>query len=82
MLQTSSCFNGGDESYRVAGAVNEIGANTVIRWADGLPLVVVMDDHSAVERGRIVSLNFLPASKIFERQPLDHYWGKSKILKL
>lgn len=75
LLQASSCFDGGQCSYRVAGAVNESGANTVLRWEDGLPLVVVLDEHSAVQRGRVVSLNFLPASKVTSQQPFDHFWG-------
>jgi hypothetical protein len=75
LLQASSCFDGGECSYRVAGAVNENGANTVLRWGDGLPLVVVLDEHSVVQRGRVVSLNFLPASKVTAQQPLDHFWG-------
>ena len=55
--------------------MNENGANTVLRWGDGLPLVVVLDEHSAVQRGKVVSLNFLPASKVTAQQPLDHFWG-------
>ncbi|KAI8919651.1 hypothetical protein BC831DRAFT_515757 [Entophlyctis helioformis] len=53
-------FAGGNFSYHVSGAVNEAGANEIARWSNGLPLVVVLDDHPMVDRGRVISLNYWP----------------------
>ncbi len=68
-------FDGGQTSFHVAGAVNETGANTVVRWTNGLPLVVVLDEHPTVERGRVVSVNFLPIPNLLERQTENEFWG-------
>ena len=69
-------FDGGNTSFHVAGAVNESGANTVARWADGLPLLVVLDEHAKVERGRVVSLNFIPCSSLSGKPEDSEFWGR------
>jgi hypothetical protein len=78
-------FDGGKSSFHVTGAVNETGGNTVVRytyfalfiqrWSNGLPLVVVLDEHPAVERGRVVSINFLPVPKIGPEDAESEFWG-------
>lgn len=68
-------LNGGYRSYHVTGAVNESGASIVARWSNGTPLTVVLDHHSKVERGRVVSLNVLPCPQFKVGQHKDEYWG-------
>jgi hypothetical protein len=61
LLDNVLSFHGDAESYHVSGAVSESGAKVISKWSDGLPFVVVLDEHPMVQRGRIVTLNFVPS---------------------
>ncbi|KAL2916469.1 hypothetical protein HK105_203902 [Polyrhizophydium stewartii] len=61
-------FAGGDTSYHVTGAVNEAGACEIARWSNGLPLVVVLEDHPMVDRGRVISLNYCPIAECIVKE--------------
>ena len=75
LMEKVHTLSGGRHSYHVTGAVNESGASTVARWSNGIPLMVVLDHHQKVERGRVVSLNILPCPKFKTSQHKDEYWG-------
>ncbi|KAI8906706.1 hypothetical protein EDD86DRAFT_209585, partial [Gorgonomyces haynaldii] len=60
VFENVNSFAGSDQSYHVSAALNEAGARTLVKWSDGFPLVAVLDDHPHVDRGKVISINFMP----------------------
>ena len=81
VFEEVNSFAGGDESYHVSAAINEAGATSLARWSDGFPLLAILDDHTNVERGQVISMNFMPlpfVEKTVENEKVKtSYWDDS-----
>ena len=51
-------------SFHTSGAVNEAGGYTLARLSDGIPLVVLLENHAIAKRGKIASVNIAPLASI------------------